>query len=213
MRVAIVLFEDVTVLDAVGPFQMLDGLPGVEAVFVAERPGPVRGHGGRVALVADAALDEVGSPEVVCVPGGPGQTRLMDGGPVVDWVRGVEGSATWVTSVCTGSLVLAAAGVLAGRRATTHWLAMEELGRWGAVPTSERVVFDGKYVTAAGVSSGIDMGLALAERLTDRRTAELVQLVTEYDPAPPFDAGSPGRAPAEVVAMARSMSRFILTGE
>lgn len=210
VRAAIVLFEGFTLLDAAGPYEMWSGLPGVETVFVAAERGPVRDAGGGAALVAQASLGEVDRAEVVCVPGGPGQGRHMGGGPLVEWVRQVDGASTWTTSVCTGSLVLAAAGLLEGRRATSHWAAVEELGRWGAVPVRERVVWEGKYVTAAGVSAGIDMALALAERLAGLQAAQLVQLATEYDPRPPFDAGSVESAPAGVVALARSYSRFLL---
>ncbi|NYH55367.1 transcriptional regulator GlxA family with amidase domain [Nocardiopsis arvandica] len=208
MRAAIVLFEGLTLLDAVGPYEMWAGLPGVEVVFVAAERGPVRDGGGRGALVADAAFGEVERADVVCVPGGVGQARHMDGGPLVEWVRAVDATSTWTTSVCTGSLVLAAAGLLEGRRATSHWLALEELGRWGALPVEERVVVDGGYVTAAGVSAGIDMGLTMVGRLLGERAAQVVQLAAEYDPRPPFSAGSPRTAPVEVVERVRGRSRF-----
>ncbi|OKI23009.1 glutamine amidotransferase [Nocardiopsis sp. TSRI0078] len=212
MRAAIALFEGVTLLDAVGPYEMWAGLPGVEVVFVAAGRGPVRDGGGTGALVADAAFGEVERADVVCVPGGVGQARHMDGGPLVEWVRAVDAASTWTTSVCTGSLVLAAAGLLEGRRATSHWLALEELGRRGARPVEERVVVDGRYVTAAGVSAGIDMGLVLAERMAGERAAQVVQLATEYDPRPPFGAGSRHTAPVEVVEWMRARSRFALRG-
>ena len=146
------------------------------------------------------------------IPGGPGQSDQMDDGPLHDWLRTADQGTAWTTSVCTGSLILAAAGLLAGRRATSHWLALGELGQHGAVPVSERVVFDGKYVTAAGVSAGIDMGLTLAGRIAGDRTAQAIQLGIEYDPQPPYDAGSPDRAPTEIVSAIRARSRFILTG-
>jgi transcriptional regulator GlxA family with amidase domain len=136
----------------------------------------------------------------------------MQDGPVHEWLRAADQATTWTTSVCTGSLVLAAAGLLAGRRATTHWLAMDELGQLGATPATDRVVFDGKYVTAAGVSSGIDMGLTLAGRIAGDQVAQAIQLMIEYDPQPPYDAGSPDRAPAEVTARLRARSRFLMTG-
>jgi transcriptional regulator GlxA family with amidase domain len=208
MQIAIVLFPKVTVLDAIGPYQVLNHLPGAEVVFVAEQAGPVRDESGFLGLVADAALAEVPDPDVVLVPGGPGADALTDGGPVTGWLRAVDGSTTWTTSVCTGSLVLAAAGLLTGRRATSHWLAMEQLARFGAVPVSERVVFDGKYVTAAGVSAGIDMGLTLAGRLAGDEVAQATQLMLEYDPQPPYSAGSPRTAPAAIVARMRAASRF-----
>jgi len=136
----------------------------------------------------------------------------MQDGPVHEWLRTADQATTWTTSVCTGSLILAAAGLLAGRRATTHWLAMDGLGQLGATPVADRVVFDGKYVTAAGVSSGIDMGLALAGRISGDHVAQSIQLMIEYDPQPPYDAGSPDRAPAAIVDGMRARSRFPVTG-
>ncbi len=212
MQIAILLFDRFTVLDAIGPYQVLSGMPGAEAVFVAERPGPIRDEEGSLILSAQAGLPDVPCPDIIVVPGGPGQSGQMQDGPVHEWLRHADRTSVWTTSVCTGSLVLAAAGLLAGRRATSHWLALDELGRLGATPVSERVVFDGKYVTAAGVSSGIDMGLALAGRLAGDKTAQAIQLMIEYDPQPPYDAGSPDRAPAELVDGMRARSRFLLVG-
>ncbi|MFY9931030.1 MAG: DJ-1/PfpI family protein [Streptosporangiaceae bacterium] len=212
MQIAILLFDRFTVLDAIGPYQVLSGLPSADVVFVAERPGPVTDEPGHLVLSARAALADVPRPDVIVVPGGPGQRDQMLDGPVHRWLRDADQTSTWTTSVCTGSLILAAAGLLAGRRATSHWLAMDELGRLGATPVSDRVVVDGKYVTAAGVSSGIDMGLALAGQMAGDRVAQSIQLMIEYDPQPPYDAGSPDRAPADIVTTLRSRSRFLLTG-
>ncbi|MFR0355969.1 DJ-1/PfpI family protein [Streptomyces sediminimaris] len=213
MQFAILLYDRFTALDAVGPYETLGRLPGSETVFVAERTGPVRTDGGSLALIADRTLEEVADPDVVIVPGGPGQSAQMENTALLDWIRSADRTSTWTTSVCTGSLLLAAAGLLDGRRATSHWLALEELKRFGAEPTGERVVADGKYVTAAGVSSGIDMGLALLGRMAGDTVAQAVQLGIEYDPRPPYDAGSPDRAPADVVALLRSRSRFVLGTE
>ena len=212
MQIAILLFDRFTVLDAIGPYQVLSGLPGAEVSFVAEHPGPVRDEEGSLVVSAQAGLTDVPRPDIVVVPGGPGQNDQMQDGPVHQWLRAADQASTWTTSVCTGSLILAAAGLLAGRRATSHWLALDTLGRLGASPVSERVVFDGKYATAAGVSAGIDMALALAGRVAGDQTAQAIQLMIEYDPRPPYDAGSPDSAPAEIVASLRSRSRFILTG-
>ncbi|MCX5054338.1 MULTISPECIES: DJ-1/PfpI family protein [unclassified Streptomyces] len=210
MQIAIVLYDGFTALDAVGPYETLGRLPDSETVFVAERTGPVRTDSGNLALTADRTLDEVPNPDVVVVPGGPGQTAQMDNKALLDWIRAADATSTWTTSVCTGSLLLAAAGLLDGRRATSHWLALDELRKFGVEPTGERVVTDGKYVTAAGVSSGIDMGLALLGRISGDVVAQAVQLGIEYDPQPPYDAGSPQKAPADVVELIRSRSRFIL---
>jgi putative intracellular protease/amidase len=212
MQIAILLYNRFTVLDAIGPYQVLSGIPGAETVFVAEQPGPIRDEVGSLVLSARASLDDVPRPDVVVVPGGPGQNDQMQDGPVHEWLRTADQTSTWTTSVCTGSLILAGAGLLAGRRATTHWLAMDELGALGATPVGDRVVSDGKYVTAAGVSSGIDMALTLAGRLAGDEAAQAIQLMIEYDPQPPYDAGSADRAPAEIVSRLRARSRFLLSG-
>ncbi|MER5214556.1 DJ-1/PfpI family protein [Streptomyces sp. NPDC002838] len=211
MQIAIVLYDRFTALDAVGPYETLGRLPDAETVFVAERTGPVRNETGDLALTADKTLAEVTRPDIVVVPGGPGQGPQMENGILLDWLRTADATSTWTTSVCTGSLLLAAAGLLEGRRATSHWLALDFLKQFGVEPTGERVVTDGKYVTAAGVSSGIDMGLTLLGRIAGDAHAQAVQLVTEYDPQPPYDAGSPEKAPAHIVDRLRARSRFILT--
>jgi len=209
MNIAIVLYDRLTALDAIGPYEVLSRLPGASLSFVAAEAGPVRTDNGMLTLLAEHSLQEAGQPEIVVVPGGPGEVAERAGGPVLRWLKEVHETTTWTTSVCTGSLVLAAAGLLAGRRATSHWLAIEELRALGAEPAPERVVFDGKIVTAAGVSAGIDMALALAEAVAGRRVAEAIQLGIEYDPQPPLQAGSPETAPAEVVQALRSRSRFL----
>ncbi|MCQ4206399.1 DJ-1/PfpI family protein [Streptomyces longispororuber] len=211
MQIAVVLFDRFTALDAVGPYETLGRLPDADLVFVAEERGPVRSDTGRLALVADRSFAEVPHPDIVIVPGGPGQTPQMENEALLAWLREADAHSTWTTSVCTGSLLLAAAGLLAGRRATSHWLALDFLKQFGAEPTGERVVLDGKYVTAAGVSSGIDMGLTLLGRIAGDEHAQAVQLLTEYDPQPPYDAGSPQKAPAHLVEEFRTKSRFILT--
>jgi putative intracellular protease/amidase len=211
MQIAIVVYDRFTALDVVGPYEILSRVPDAETVFVAEEAGLVRTETGFLAISADKALSEVPDPDIVLVSGGPGQSALMDHEPLLDWLRAADATSTWTTSVCTGSLLLAAAGLLEGRRATSHWLALDQLTRFGAEPTGERVVFDGKYVTAAGVSSGIDMGLALLGRIAGDEHAQAVQLGTEYDPQPPYDAGSPQKAPAHLVELLRARSRFILS--
>ncbi|MGP4011827.1 DJ-1/PfpI family protein [Streptomyces sp. 4N124] len=211
MQIALVVFDRFTALDAVGPYEILSRTPDAETVFVAKEAGPVRSDNGALALTADKALAEVPSPDIVVVAGGPGQSALMEDEHLLDWLRAVDATSTWTTSVCTGSLLLAAAGLLRGRRATSHWLALEQLKRFGAEPTGERVVLDGKYVTAAGVSSGIDMALTLLGRIAGDDHAQAVQLATEYDPQPPYDAGSPQKAPAHIVDALRARGRFIVT--
>ena len=208
MDIAILLYDRLTALDAVGPYEVLSRLPGATVTFVAERPGPTRTDTGRLALTADASLAELAHPEIVVVPGGPGQAALMDGGAVHDWLRAAHETSTWTTSVCTGSLILAAAGLLAGKRATSNWQALEELRGHGVDVVAERVVFDGKLATAAGVTAGIDMALSLVARIAGDQVAQAIQLGIEYDPQPPFDAGSPDRAPAEVLDAVLAYSRF-----
>ncbi|MCT9090208.1 DJ-1/PfpI family protein [Streptomyces sp. ASQP_92] len=206
MQIAILLYDRFTALDAVGPYETLAPLPGAETVFVAEQAGPVRNDRGSLALVAEKSFAEVTRPDIVVVPGAPPEAvePHLAGGPLLDWLRAVDVMTTWTTSVCTGSLLLGAAGLLRGRRATSHWLALDELRGFGATPTAQRVVMDRKYVTAAGVSAGIDMGLTLAGEIAGDRHAESVQLLLEYDPQLPYDAGSPRTAPAELVEYFRA---------
>ncbi len=208
MDIAILLYDRLTALDAVGPYEVLSRLPGATVTFVAETPGPKRTDTGRLALTADASLAELAHPEVVLVPGGPGQTALMEVGPVRDWLRAAHETSTWTTSVCTGSLILAAAGLLARKRATSNWQALEELRGLGVDVVSERVVFDGKLATSAGVTAGIDMALLLVAKIAGEQVAQAIQLGLEYDPEPPFDAGSPEKAPREIVDAVLAYSRF-----
>ncbi len=208
MKIAVAIYDRFTALDAIGPYEVLSRLPGARVTFVAAAAGPVRTDNGMLTIEAERALAELPDPDVILVPGGPGEVAQRAGEPMLEWLRAADRTSTWTTSVCTGSLILAAAGLLDGRPATGHWLAMEELGRLGARPTGERVVFDGKIVTGAGVSAGIDMALALAGRIAGPEVAQAIQLGIEYDPQPPFDAGSPEKAPAAIVEMLRGRSRF-----
>ncbi|MGH2878094.1 MAG: DJ-1/PfpI family protein [Solirubrobacteraceae bacterium] len=208
MEIAILIYDRFTALDAVGPYEVLSRLPGAKVTFVGEQAGPKRTDNGQLSLLADATIEEVAHPDVVLVPGGYGQIALMDDGPVHEWLRTADATSTWTASVCTGALILVSAGLLVGKRATSHWLALEELGALGADVVDERVVFDGKYVTSAGVSAGMDMALSLAARIAGDRVAQAIQLGIEYDPDPPFDAGSPRTAPAEIVEAVRAYSRF-----
>ena len=199
MQIVIPIFDGMTALDAVGPYEVLSRLPGAEVVFAALEPGPKRTEDEALALMADRALTDVPSPEIIVVPGGFGTRPLMHEERMLDWLRSAHETSEWTTSVCTGSLLLGAAGILDGLRATTHWLALDMLPDLGAEPTLERVVEQGKVITAAGVSSGIDMALRLAAHVAGDDTAQAIQLSIEYDPQPPFDAGSPEKAPAEIV--------------
>jgi putative intracellular protease/amidase len=208
MNIAILIYDRFTALDAVGPYEVLSRIPGSTLTFVAQETGPVRTDMGVLGLLADASLTELSSPDIVLVPGGPGQSALMEDGPVHEWLRAAHETSTWTTSVCTGSLVLAAAGLLQGKRATSNWQALEELGELGAEVVPERVVFDGKLVTSAGVTAGIDMALLLVQRIAGDELAQAIQLGIEYDPQPPFDAGSPEKAPAAIVEAVRAYSRF-----
>lgn len=206
MLIAIPLFDGVTALDAVGPYEILSRLPGASVAFVASEPGIKRNDRSSLGLTADRGLDEVPQCDVVLVPGGPGHVAAAQDERLLSWLRAIDTGTSFTTSVCTGSLVLAAAGLLLGRRATTHWLSVDKLSQHGAVHEDSRVVTDGKYMTAAGVSAGIDMALTLAAHLADDRVAQAIQLSVEYDPQPPFTAGSPVTAPADVVALLRTLA-------
>jgi putative intracellular protease/amidase len=205
MDIAIVVFPQLTALDALGPYQVLTRLPGAEVSFVAEQTGEVRDDIGLVAFPEERTFADASRPDVIVVPGGTITRRMArDGHPSVAWIREVHQHTTWTTSVCTGSLLLGAAGILEGLDATSHWAALEPLAQYGATPTMERVVERGKIITAAGVSSGIDMALLLAARIAGDDVAQGIQLGIEYDPQPPFDAGSPLKAPAHVVEAVRA---------
>jgi putative intracellular protease/amidase len=206
MQIAIPLYDRFTALDAVGPYEVLARLPGAEVVWVAHEPGLVANDNGMLSMQATARFEDVPAPDVVVVPGGLGSRALLEDERLLGWLRSVHATSTWTTSVCTGSLLLAAAGILDGVPATTHWLAMDLLGQLGAVPTDERVVHQGKIVTAAGVSSGIDMGLWLAGQIAGDETACALQLTIEYDPQPPYDSGCVAKADPAMVARLRELS-------
>jgi transcriptional regulator GlxA family with amidase domain len=205
MRIAIPIFDELTALDAVGPYEVLSRLPDATVLFTALEPGPKRTENGMLSLNADVPLAEVPDPEVIVFPGGFGTRRLMGEEPVLDWLRRAHESSTWTTSVCTGSLVLGAAGILNGLAATTHWMALDMLRELGATPSEERVVEQGKVITAAGVSSGIDMALTLAARIAGEDIARAIQLAIEYDPQPPFDSGSTAKAGPETVELVKRL--------
>jgi transcriptional regulator GlxA family with amidase domain len=199
MQIAILVFEKLTALDAIGPYEVLRSVPGWEVKFVGPEKGQVRTDSGALGLSADYSLDEVTEADIVLVPGGAGNRPLLEDETVLAWLRRVDESTKWTTSVCTGSLVLGAAELLQGKRATCHWLYLELLREYGADPVGGRYVEDGKTLTAAGVSAGIDMALHLVGQEVGPEVAQAVQLGIEYDPQPPFDAGSPDKAPAPIV--------------
>jgi len=203
MNIAIPIFDRLTALDAVGPYEVLSRLPRAKVHFIAEDPGPKRTETRMLALTADEALNDLPDPEVIVVPGGYGTRELMHDETMLAWLRNAHATSQWTTSVCTGSLLLAAAGILDGIEATTHWLAMDILREYGAVPVSRRVVRQGKVMTAAGVSAGIDMALTLAAEIAGKELAQAIQLGIEYDPEPPFAGGSPASAPPEIVTLVR----------
>ena len=198
MQIAFVLYDGFTALDIVGPHAVLSSIPGVDPVFVAEETGPIQNESRNLELVAQKTLAEVPAPDIFVVPGGYGTRAQLEHEPMNDWIRGAHETSTWTTSVCTGALMLAAAGILDGP-ATTHWLAREELAELGAEPVPDRVVEHGKIITAAGVSSGIDMALGFVHRMLGEEAAQAIQLGIEYDPEPPHDAGSPEKAPPAIV--------------
>jgi transcriptional regulator GlxA family with amidase domain len=204
MKIAIPVFDGLTALDAIGPYEVLSRLPGAKVSFIAEEPGPVRTETGMLTILPEGPLGESVDAEIVVVPGGRGTRRLMGDESILAWLRRVHETSLWTTSVCTGSLLLGAAGLLEGLEATTHWLELDALERFGAHPVSRRVVEQGKVMTAAGVSAGIDMALTLAARIAGEETAKAIQLGIEYDPRPPFDSGSPAKAPSELVDLVRA---------
>jgi putative intracellular protease/amidase len=208
MQIAVALFEQVTALDAIGPYEVLQRLPGAEVRFVGHRKGEVRTDNGFLGLTVDHLFEEVPNPDIVLVPGGIGTRALVHDDTILDWIRWAHETSNFTTSVCTGSLLLAAAGVLEGLRATTHFSARQLLMKYGAEPCDERVVRQGKVITAAGVSSGIDMALQLAELLTDETTAKALQLMIEYDPQPPHDAGALHKVDATVLARVQELAKL-----
>jgi transcriptional regulator GlxA family with amidase domain len=196
LRVAIPLFAEFTALDGVGPYEVLQRIPTIDVTFIGHRRGEFRSENGMLGLMADATFAELPQPDVIVFPGGVGTRPLQFDDHVLEWVRHAHATTRFTTSVCTGSLVLGAAGLLEGLTATTHWSCYGELAAHGAVPTAQRVVehLERRIITAAGVSSGIDMALRLVELLVDRTAAEASQLMIEYDPQPPFDAGAVAKA-------------------
>jgi transcriptional regulator GlxA family with amidase domain len=206
MNVAIPLYDRFTALDAVGPYEVLQRVPGAKVTWLAHEPGPVGTDTGQLQLVADAAFEDLPDPEIIVVPGGTGTDDFLEDERLLGWIRRAHETSEWTTSVCTGSLLLGAAGVLDGLDATCHWLDLQDLERYGAQPTERRVVEQGKVITAAGVSSGIDMALTLVANMSGPEVAQAIQLGIEYDPQPPFDSGSTAKAAPEIVELVRSVA-------
>jgi transcriptional regulator GlxA family with amidase domain len=205
-KVAILIFDGLTALDAIGPYDVFRHVPGWEVTFVGIQTGEIRTEDDGLGLVADVGIADLGQTDVLLVPGGSGTRALSRDGEVLDWVRAIDRTTKWTTSVCTGALVLGAAGLLEGRPATTYWQNLDDLRAFGAEPVTSRWVEDGKYLTAAGVSAGIDMALHLVAEEVAPEMSQAVQLGIEYDPAPPFDTGSPAKAPAALVEAVRAVS-------
>lgn len=201
-RIGYLVFPDITQLDLTGPQQVLSRLPGAEQLLVWKTREPVRSESGLM-LVPDATYADCPPLDMICVPGGPGMNPLLTDADTIAFLQRMAPKARYVTAVCTGSLVLGAAGLLKGKRAATHWAAMEFLPKFGAIPVDERVVVDGNIVTGGGVTAGIDFGLKVAAEVAGEAVAKTIQLMIEYDPAPPFDSGHPRSADPAVLANLR----------
>jgi putative intracellular protease/amidase len=204
MQIVIPLYDRFTALDAVGPYEVLSRVPDARVTFAGVEARPFTTDTGMLTIQADAALADLPTPEVLLVPGGPGSTAAAEDEALVGWIRSAHETSRWTTSVCTGSELLGAAGILEGLEATTYWADMDMLERYGAKPTERRVVEQGKIITAAGVSSGIDMALTLVARMTHDEVAKAIQLGIEYDPDPPFDSGSTRTASPETIELVRA---------
>ncbi|MEO6124161.1 MAG: DJ-1/PfpI family protein [Ilumatobacteraceae bacterium] len=201
MRIAIPLFPRFTALDGIGPYEVLQRIPGFDITFIGHVTGEVRSENGFLGITVDKTFEDMPKPDIIVFPGGVGTRPLMHDQRVLDWVRTAHETTVFTTSVCTGSLVLAAAGLLDGLTATTHWGSLDVLATYGAAPTGQRVVehLDQRIITAAGVSSGIDMALRLVELLVDATAAKACQLMIEYDPQPPFGCGSVAKCDDDVM--------------
>ena len=208
MKIAILIYDGFTALDAIGPYEVLSCLPGAKVHFVSTELGPKRAHTNFLSVMADYTLNDISDPEIILVPGGTKGTMVAAEDPrILSWLRKANETSKWTTSVCTGSLILGAVGILKGLQATTHWYARDFLEKFGAQYVSERVVRQGKIITAAGVSSGIDMALHLAKEISGPEMAKTIQLIIEYDPKPPFDSGSIAKAEPSIVELANQAAQ------
>ncbi len=204
-QIGLLLFPDLTQLDLTGPYEVFTKFPDTDVHLVWKTLEPVTAAGG-IRLLPTTAFSDCPPLDLICVPGGAGMNPLLNDEATLDFVRRQAGGARYVTSVCTGSLVLGAAGLLRGKRATTHWMSLPMLAAFGCEPVAERVVVDGNTVTGGGVTAGIDFALTVAGELFGVETARRIQLAIEYDPRPPYDAGSPARADGSLVAATREAS-------
>lgn len=204
-KIIILLFEEITALDAVGPYEVLSRIPGSEVYFVSNEPG-IKVSTGGLKIFAEHSIEDVAEADILLIPGGKGVDKFLENNSVLDWIKKVHASARFTTSVCTGSLLLGAAGILNGLKATTHWNHIERLSKYGAKVVNERYVQDGKVITSAGVSAGIDMALKIVQLIKNETLAKALQLAIEYDPAPPFNTGSPAKAPKDLVELVKKAS-------
>lgn len=203
MKIAFLFYQGMTAFDVIVPHDILCNLPGAIIQRVAQSAGPIQTDTGLI-MNAEYSLNDISHADILLVPGARNATTLQKYPEILTWLQTIHQTTIWTTSVCTGSLILAAAGLLKGLPATSHWSAVDRLSKWGAIPTQKRVVETGKIITAAGVSAGIDMALTLAAKISGQHVAETIQLGIEYDPQPPFDAGSPSKANPMILEALRS---------
>jgi putative intracellular protease/amidase len=191
LKIVIYLYNGVTMLDAIGPYEILRNLPDAEVLFVAEKPGEIKADSGMVFVNVKHGIQDIKHADILLIPGSTiGFLAEMKNKNVLGWIEEVNEKTKWTVSVCTGSLILASAGLLSGKKATSHWKSINLLGEYEAVPTRERIVEQGKYITSAGVSAGIDMALFLSNKIAGEDMAKAIQLIVEYDPKPMFDSGN-----------------------
>lgn len=198
MNIVFLFYHSMTALDAIGPHEVLCRLPNANIYRTAKHAGIVETESSHLKMIAEYSFNEVTSADILLIPGAGNATSLKGDQETLAWIQDIHRTTTWTTSICTGSLILGAAGILSGLKATSHWAVIDRLSRWGATPTHQRIVEDNKVITAAGVSAGIDMALALAEKICGRSVGETLQLGIEYDPEPPFNSGSPQKASPQI---------------
>jgi len=198
LKIVVLLFDGITALDAVGPYEVLSKIPNSKTFFAALKPGQINCAGG-MKLYADYSIEEISEADILLIPGGGGIDNLLENTEMLEWIKRIHRTTKYTTSVCTGSLLLGAAGILKNLKATSHWNHIEKLKNYNAEPVKERYVIDEKIITAAGVSAGIDMALKLTTLVGNESLAQIIQLAIEYDPMPPFDSGSPEKISKELL--------------